>query len=90
MGVKFKPAGSPDTADVELTPMPMVNNAMASVHAAITNGLFNCSVIAHSDLFLLGSDVFPYVIIVDTQTPSVWFKMRPKKAEDCRRLVMPA
>jgi hypothetical protein len=36
MGVKFKPAGSPDTADVELTPMPMVNNAIANAHAALT------------------------------------------------------
>jgi len=79
MGVNFNPGRGSDPAREELTPMPMVNNAMASVHAAITNGLFNCSVIAHSDLFLLGSDVFPYVIIVDTQTPSVWFKMRPKK-----------
>ena len=36
MGVKFKPAGSPDTADVELTPMPMVNNVIANAHAALT------------------------------------------------------
>jgi len=31
----FNPDGSSDSALVELTSVPMVNNAMASVHAAI-------------------------------------------------------
>jgi hypothetical protein len=36
MEVNFNPDGWSDPAHVELTPMPMVNNAMASVDAAIT------------------------------------------------------
>lgn len=36
MGVTFSPVGWSDPAHVELTPMPMVKNAMARVHAAIT------------------------------------------------------
>jgi hypothetical protein len=36
MAVKFDPGGWSDPAREELTPIPMVNNAMASVHAAIT------------------------------------------------------
>jgi hypothetical protein len=34
--VNFNPDGWSDSAHVALTPMPMVNNAMASVHAAVT------------------------------------------------------
>jgi hypothetical protein len=36
MGVNFNPDCWSDPAHVELTPMPMGNNAMVSVHAAIT------------------------------------------------------
>jgi hypothetical protein len=36
MGVNSNPDCWSDPAHVELTPMPMVNNAMVSVHAAIT------------------------------------------------------
>ena len=35
MGVNFNPDGWPDSAHVELTPMPMVNNAKASAHTAV-------------------------------------------------------
>jgi len=36
IGVKFNGAGVSGAANVELTPMPMINIAMASVHAAVT------------------------------------------------------
>jgi hypothetical protein len=36
IGVKLKVEVWSDPAHVELTPMPVVDNAMASVHAAIT------------------------------------------------------
>jgi hypothetical protein len=36
MGVKFDGEGGSATACLETTPMPMVNNAMATVHAAVT------------------------------------------------------
>ncbi len=36
MGEKFIMVGRSDPAHVELTPMPLVNNAMASVHTDIT------------------------------------------------------
>jgi hypothetical protein len=39
MGVNFNPGDWSDPAHVELTPMPLVNNAMASVHAAVTTAL---------------------------------------------------
>jgi hypothetical protein len=35
-GVKFRTIGGSDSAQQELTPMPMVNNAMASENAAMT------------------------------------------------------
>jgi hypothetical protein len=35
-GVKFEWDGWSEPAHVELTPVPMINNAMARVHAAVT------------------------------------------------------
>jgi hypothetical protein len=35
IAANFNPDGWSDSADEELTPMPMVNNATARVHAAV-------------------------------------------------------
>ena len=40
-GVNLPPDGWSGPANVDLTPMPMINNATASVHAAITK-VFQC------------------------------------------------